>query len=101
MKLFRKNLLHIKKLSIGALFFYSLGFFYNDLVFSSQENYFEEIELNNSTQDGFESNKSIPTNPFEIVDMLRRANSMNDATSPSDAIDEAIKTFDNLKLNNN
>ena len=33
--------------------------------------------------------------------MLRKANSMNDATSPSDAIDEAIKTFDNLKLNNN
>ena len=101
MKLFRKNLLHRKNLFIVALSFYSLGFVYNGLVFSSQENYFEEIELNNSTQDGFESNKSIPTNPFEIVDMIRRANSMNDATSPSDAIDEAIKTFDNLKLNNN
>ena len=101
MKLFRKNLLHRKTLFIIALLLYSLGFFYNDLVISSQENYFEEIELNNSTQDGFGSNKSIPTNPFEIVDMLRRANSMNDATSPSDAIDEAIKTFDNLKLNNN
>ena len=101
MKFFRKNLLHRKKLSIVALFFYSLGFVYNDLVFSSQENYFEEIELNNSTQDGVESKKSIPTNPFEIVDMLRRANSLNDATSPSDALDEAIKNFDNLKLNNN
>ena len=101
MKLFRKNLLHRKNLFIVALFFYSLGFVYNGLVFSSQENYFEEIELNNSTQDGFESNKSIPTNPFEIVDMLRRANSMNDATNPSDAVDEAIRSFDNLKLNGN
>ena len=101
MKLFRKNLLHRKTLFIIALLLYSLGFFYNDLVISSQENYFEEIELNNNTQDGFESNKSIPTNPFELVDMLRKANSMNDATSPSDAVDEAIKTFDNLKLNNN
>ena len=101
MKVFRKNLLHKKKLSVVALFFYSLGFVYNDSVFSSQENYFEEIEFNNSTQDGSESNKSIPTNPFEMVEMLRKANSMNDATSPSDAIDEAIKTFDNLKLNNN
>ena len=101
MKLFRKNLLHRKNLFIVALSFYSLGFFCNGLVLSSQENYFEEIELNNSTQDGFESNKSIPTNPFEIVDMLRRANSMNDATNPSDALDEAIKNFDNLKLNNN
>ena len=101
MKLFRKNLLHNKKLALFALFLYSLGFFYNNLVFSSQENYFEELELNNSTQDGVNSNNSIPTNPFELVDRLRRANSMNDATSPSDAIDEAIKTFDNLKLNNN
>ena len=101
MKLIRKNLLHRKNLSILFLFFYYLGFFYNDLVFSSQENYLEEIELNNNIQDGFEINSSIPTNPFEIVDMLRKANSMNDATSPSDAIDEAIKTFDDLKLNNN
>ena len=101
MKLFKKNLLHRKKLFIVTLFLYSLGFFYNDLVISSQENYFDEMELNNNTQDGFESNKSIPTNPFEIVDMLRNVNSLNDATSPSDAIDEAIKTFDNLKLNNN
>ena len=101
MKLFRKNLLHRKILSIIALFLYSFGFFYNDLFVSSQENYFEEIELYNNTQDGLESNKSLPTNPFEIVDMLRKANSMNDATSPTDAVDEAIKTFDNLKLNNN
>ena len=101
MKLFRKNLLHRKNLSIVALFIYSFGFFYNDFVVSSQENYFEEIELNNNTQDGFESNKSIPTNPFELIDMIRKANSMNDATSPSDAIDEAIKSFDNLQLNNN
>ena len=101
MKSFRKNLLHRKKLFIVALYLYSLGFFYNDLVISSQENYFDEIELNNNTQDGFESKKSIPTNPLDFVDMLRKANSMNDATSPSDAVDEAIKTFDNLKLNNN
>ena len=101
MKLTRKNFLNRKNIFLLSLFFYSLGFFYNDLVFSSQENYLEEIELNNNTQDGFEINSSIPTNPFEIVDMLRKANSMNDATSPSDAIDEAIRTFDDLKLNNN
>ncbi len=38
---------------------------------------------------------------LKLLICLRKANSMNDATSPSDAIDEAIKTFDNLKLNNN
>ena len=101
MKLFRKNHLHRKNLSTVALFLFSFGFFYNNSVVSSQENYFEEIESYNNTQDVIESNKSIPTNPFEMVDMLRKINSMNDATSPSDAIDEAIKAFDNLKLNNN
>jgi len=101
LKLFRKNLLYRNNLYIFALFFYSLGFFYNDLLFSSQENYFDELGLNSNTQDGSEINSPIPTNPFEMIDMLRKVNSMNDATSPSDAIDEAIRTFDNLKLNNN
>ena len=101
MKLFGKNLLHRKKLPILAILFYYLIFNYNISVSSSQENYFEEIELNSYSQDGSENNKSIPSNPFEIVDMLRKANSLNDATNPTDAIDEAIKSFDNLKLNNN
>ena len=101
MKLFRKNLLHKKYLSILTLFFYFLIFNYYNSVFSSQEDYFEELELNNNTKDGFESNSAIPTNPFEIVDMLRRANSMNDATSPSDAIDDAIRSFDKLDLKDN
>ena len=100
MKFLSQNLLHKKQISILALLFYFLVFGYKNLVFSSQENYFEEIESTN-TKDGYESSNTIPTNPFEIVDMIRKANSMNDATSPSDAIDEAIKTFDNLKLNNN
>ena len=42
----------------------------------------------------FDGNSSIfPTNPFEIVEMIRRANSMNDATKPSDALDDALKSF--------
>ena len=41
-----------------------------------------------------EDNFELPTNPFEIVDRIRRANSMNDATKPADAIDDAIKSFD-------
>ena len=99
MKLIRKNLLH-RKLFIIFLFFSPLIFTYPYAVFSSQENYFEEIDLNNTTKDEYESNNSIPTNPFEIVDMLRKVNSMNDATTPSDAIDDAIKSFDDLKLKN-
>ena len=45
----------------------------------------------------FASNSVIPTNPFELVEMIRRANSMNDATKPSDAIDDALKSFNSLE----
>ena len=40
------------------------------------------------------------TNPFEIVDRIRRATSMNEATKPSEAIDDALKTFDMIKDEN-
>ena len=34
------------------------------------------------------------TNPMDLMNRLRRASAMSDATSPSDAIDEALKAFD-------
>ena len=100
MKFFIKELLHITKLSIRFLIFLSLIFSYSNSVFSSQENYFKEMEINNTNKDGYDSSKALPTNPFEIVDMLRRVNSMNDATSPTDALDDAIKSFEDLNLKN-
>ena len=57
---------------------------------------FEESDIDNSTK--IEDDSSvIPTNPFEIVEMIRRQNSMNNATKPSDAIDDALKSFDSLE----
>ena len=46
-----------------------------------------------------ENSSVIPTNPFELVEMIRRQNSMNDATNPSDAIDDALKSFNSLEEN--
>ena len=64
----------------------------------AQESYeLSEMEINRTINLDDEDNLDFPTNPFEIVDMLRRANSMNDATKPSDAIDEAIKSFDIIR----
>ncbi len=57
---------------------------------------FEELEIDTSTKSE-EDSSVIPTNPFEIVEMIRRFNSMNDATKPSDAIDDALKSFNNLE----
>jgi len=57
---------------------------------------FEELEIDTSTKTEDDSSV-IPTNPFELVEMIRRQNSMNDATNPSDAIDDALKSFNSLE----
>ena len=56
---------------------------------------FDELQIDSSTKT--EDTSAIPTNPFEIVEMFRRYNSMNDATDPSDAIDDALKSFNSLE----
>ena len=74
------------------------------LLFSLKGDYlnaqylFEEIEIDASTKTEDDSSV-IPTNPFELVEMIRRQNSLNDATDPSDAIDDALKSFNSLEVN--
>ena len=57
---------------------------------------FGKLEIDNSTKTD-EDSQVLPTNPFEIVEMIRRQNSMNDATNPTDAIDDALKSFNSLE----
>ncbi len=57
---------------------------------------YEELQIDSSTKSEDDSSV-IPTNPFEIVEMIRRFNSLNDATNPSDAIDDALKSFKSLE----
>ena len=64
--------------------------------FLNAEYFGEELQIDSSTK--IEDNSSvIPTNPLEIVEMIRRQNSLNDATNPSDAIDDALKSFNGLE----
>ena len=59
---------------------------------------FEELEIDTSTKTEDDSSV-LPTNPFELVEMIRRFNSLNDATNPSDAIDDALRSFNSLEEN--
>ena len=59
---------------------------------------FEELEIDTSTKTEGDSS-ALPTNPFELVEMIRRHNAMNDATDPSDAIDDALRSFNSLEEN--
>ena len=83
--------------SISFVFFFTL-------LITLKSNYlnaeylFEELEIDTSTK--IEDDRSaLPTNPFELVEMIRRQNVMNDATEPSDAIDDALKSFNSLEEN--
>ena len=88
---FRKNLL--KSINI-LVFFISLFSFKGNFV--NAEYLFEELEIDSSTKND-DNSSAIPTNPFELVEMIRRQNSMSDATNPSEAIDDALKSFDSLE----
>ncbi len=65
------------------------------ILLIAEDLYLNEIEIDSSTKID-KNSSSLPTNPFEIVEMIRRANSLNDATKPSDAIDDALKSFDKI-----
>ena len=64
--------------------------------FLNAEYLLEEMEIDTSTKSD-DNGSVIPTNPFQIVEMIRRYNSMNGATNPSDAIDDALDSFNNLE----
>ena len=64
--------------------------------FLKAEYLFEDIEVDTSTKTRDDSSV-LPSNPFELVEMIRRHNSMSDATNPSDAIDDALKSFNSLE----
>ena len=81
----------------------TIVFFFTLLIslksdYINAEYLFEELEIDTSTKTE-DDGSAFPTNPFELVEMIRRQNSMNDATDPSDAIDDALKSFNSLEEN--
>jgi hypothetical protein len=79
-----------------TLFFFLIALITLQGDLLNAESLFEDLQIDSSTK--AEEDKSvIPTNPFEIVEMIRRFNSLNDETNPSDAIDDALKSFNSLE----
>ena len=79
------------------LFIFSIFFIFLKGDFLNAEYLSENYQIDTSTK--IEDNSpAIPTNPFEIVEMIRRNNSLNDATSPSDALDDALESFKTFEV---
>ena len=79
-----------------TLVFFSIFLISLKSDFLNAEYLLEEMEIDTSTKSD-DNGSVIPTNPFQIVEMIRRFNSMNDATNPSDAIDDALDSFNSLE----
>ena len=79
-----------------CLFFFFIPFIFFKSNLLNAEYLSEELQIDSSTKTE-EDSSVIPTNPFEIVEMIRKYNSLNDATKPSDAIDDALKSFTNIE----
>ena len=62
----------------------------------AEEIYLKPMQIDATTKPEDEG-LNLPTNPFQIVEMIRRYNSLNDATKPSDAIDDALDSFNVLE----
>ena len=90
-----KNYFCTKLSKTVTLFIFLISLFSLNGNFLKAEYLSEELEIDSSTKT--KETSALPTNPFEIVEMFRRYNSMNNATNPSDALDDAIKSFNTLE----
>ena len=91
-----KNLFYINYSKSVFIFIFLISLISLKGNFLFAEYLFEELEIDTSTKND-DNRSAIPTNPFEIVEMIRRRNSLNDATNPSDAIDDALESFNSLE----
>ena len=79
-----------------SIFVFLISFLSLNSYSLDAEYLFEDYQIDTSTKTEGDSSV-LPTNPFEIMEMFRRYNSLNDATNPSDAIDDALKSFNSLE----
>ena len=63
---------------------------YGQTISSPQQE--RELDYGTGTNRGGSALDS--TNPWELMNKLRKATALDDATQPSDAVDEALKDFD-------
>ena len=47
-----------------------------------------------------EIGQGLPVDPFDLMNRLKQAEAMNDATTPSDALDEALNAFEQSEYEN-
>ncbi len=54
----------------------------------------EKRDIYNSFDSEDQNDQGLPIDPFDLMNRLKQAGAMNNATTPSDALDEALNAFD-------
>ena len=64
----------------------------NRLIFAQADDLNQKNDIDSPFDDSTDSD--FPTNPMELMNVIRNIEAMNDRTPPTDAIDEALKAFE-------
>ena len=78
-------------ISSGRIFFYS-----SLIKISEVKNYSidEKRDIFSTFDEEGQKDQGLPIDPFDLMNRLKQVGAMNDATTPTDALDEAINAFD-------
>ena len=55
---------------------------------------YEKRDIFNTFEKGDQNDQGLPIDPFDLMNRLKQAGFMENATTPSDALDEALNAFD-------
>ena len=55
---------------------------------------YEQRDIYNTFDSEGKKNQGLPLDPFDLMNRLKKAGAMNNATTPSDALDEALNAFE-------
>ena len=78
-------------ITMGPSFFY-----YRPIKIAEVKNFSidEKRDIYNSFDSKDQSDQGFPLDPFDLVNRLKQAGAMSNATTPSDALDEALNAFE-------
>ena len=60
----------------------------------------EKRDISNTFDSTDQNDQGFPLDPFDLMNRLKQAGAMNNATTPSDALDEALNAFDESEYEN-
>jgi len=60
----------------------------------------EKRDIYNTFDTEDQIDQGLPIDPFDLVNRLKQVGAMNNATTPSDALDEALNAFDQSQYEN-